>query len=118
MNNPTHTSPPIAVGAIGMTRILDVARDVLLRMGEWQYHPALIVSADVQYCGSPTIYLTLSDHAKSSEYSEFAGAVERATGVTARSGPGGRVLSVLARDWERTGVTVIAQVPAPSEVER
>ena len=112
MNNPTHnTPPPVAVGAIGMTRLLDIARDVLLRMGEWQYHASLITSIDVEYFGSPTIFLTLSDGASSREHSEFLDAVERVTGVTARSGPKGRVLSVLARDWERSGVTVMAQAP-------
>lgn len=109
MNHPTHN--PIAVGAIGMTRLLDIARDILLRMGEWQYHTSLITSLDVQYLGAPSVFLTLSDGASSREYSEFLDSVERVTGVTARSGPGGRMLSVLARDWEGTGVTVMAQAP-------
>lgn len=108
MNNPTHTPPPVAVG---MTRLLDVARDIILRLGEWQYHASLITSLDVEYLGSPLIFLTLGDDASSREHSEFLDAVERVTGVTARSGPGGRVLSILARDWEGTGVTVIAQAP-------
>ncbi|GAA0972527.1 hypothetical protein Q7689_00070 [Nocardiopsis tropica] len=102
---------------ISATRVLDLARDVTLQLGEWQFHRDLTVSVNNRHGGAPLVYMSLSPDANDSTRREFIDAFAAAMDTPVAVLPcraGGHLLSVSVSDFDRSGVTVAASVQVAS----
>lgn len=96
---------------ISATRLLDLAREVTLQLGEWQYHKHLVVH--LSHSGRPTVYFTLADDADDTTRADFIDAVSTALDKPIRSLPcqsGGVLMSVSSSGYDLTRVVVSASV--------
>jgi len=98
---------------ISATRILDVARQITLQLGEWQYHRDLVVSVNTFHGDGPLVFVSLAATANDATRREFIDAVSQALDSPVSVLPrraGGQLLSVSARGYDWSGVTVAASV--------
>jgi hypothetical protein len=95
---------------ISATRLMDLAREVTLRLGEWQYHKHLVVSVNNWQLGRPAVFFTLTADADRQTRLDFIDAFAVALDERVRTLPrqgGGWLMSVSYRD---SGVCVGASV--------
>ncbi|WP_435110113.1 hypothetical protein [Nocardiopsis synnemataformans] len=96
---------------ISATRLMDLAREVTLQLGEWQYHKHLVVSVNNWQLGRPSVYFTLTHEADRQTRLDFIDAFATALDERVRTLPrqgGGWLMSVSYRDV--SGVSVGASV--------
>lgn len=96
---------------ISATRLFDVAREVTLRLGEWQFSRHLVASVSAHQVGGPSVFFTLSPSASDSDRLDFIDAFAAAHGmpVTAYPQGGGQLLAVSVRE-DLSPVSVSASV--------
>lgn len=98
---------------ISATRLGDLAREVVLQLGDWQFHKNLTYSVSNWQLGSPTVFFTLTDHADDDTRTEFIDAFAQSQDAavrTFRRHTGGHLMSVTIPNFNFTGVTVSASV--------
>lgn len=98
--------------SISATRLMDLAREVTLRLGEWQYHKHLRVAVSNSQLGRPAIFFTLTHDADRSTRLDFidafAVAMDEKVHTTPSHYDGGWLMSVGYQDV--SGVHVGASV--------
>lgn len=95
---------------ISATRLMDLAREVTLQLGEWQYHKHLVVSVNNWQIARPSIFFTLSADADRTTRLDFIDAFAMAVDGRVRTLPrqgGGWLMSV---SYQEGGVSVGASV--------
>jgi methionine synthase II (cobalamin-independent) len=95
---------------ISATRLMDLAREVTLQLGEWQYHKHLVVSVNNWQIAGPSVFFTLSADADRQARLDFIDAFATAVDERVRTLPrqgGGWLMSVSYQDG---GVSVGASV--------
>lgn len=55
----------------GITRLVDTARDVAQRLGDWQNHQHLAVHLSVDQAGTPAVFFTLASDAPKQDRMDF-----------------------------------------------
>ncbi|QVJ03017.1 hypothetical protein KGD82_13360 [Nocardiopsis eucommiae] len=105
----THITDTLTISA---TRLMDLSREVLLQLGEWQYHRHLTVHASNHQGDAPSVFVTLSQDADELSRRDFIDAFSMAMDVPVRTFEDGAgwLLVVPIPDYDSTGVTVSASV--------
>jgi len=94
---------------ISATRLMDVAREVVLQLGEFQHHPALVVTTYTQLGDGPHIVIYLAaDRASHADQASFLDLLAIALDTVVRVSPTW-IGSAYSLGYRGTGVTVAGQ---------
>lgn len=103
MTQTTDTTP------ISATRLMDVAREITLQLGEFQHHPALTITTYNQLGSSPHVAILLSaDRATTADQAAFLDLLAIALDTVVRVSPTW-IGSAYSLGYRGTGVTVAGQ---------
>lgn len=98
---------------ISATRLMDVARDITLQLGEWQHHPNLTMHISNRQMGNPGVFFSMSWDAPEATMRDFIDAFAFAMNApveTVSRRPGSQLLVVNVRDEHLSPIRVSASV--------
>jgi hypothetical protein len=97
------------VTAMSGLRVLDVAHRVVAELGDWQYHPALVITSRTDLAGAPDVEVRLTSKSTVEHRVMFLDDLAVVLGTTVYvwgRQDGSRWSRVDADDWRGSGVSV------------